>query len=186
MLQLSTTTQEGCDEFSFTDATGLYSLLTNPSGYGPENGIDGPADFDTYVLNIRKPHTAITDPPDYVFNLLTTVPAPDSDDHYTWVITGADLGITTFPSGVWTFTAIGTLASVQYISDSQCIFVKQLEALVDAAMLDYDPTCPCKDGCANPADLFVEMLTIKCGGVCDRDRVQAIIDSLLSKLPTCC
>lgn len=186
MLQLSTTTQEGCDEFNFVDATGLYSLLTNPSGYGPENGIDGPADFDTYVLNIRYPHTPITEDPDFVFNLLTTVPTPDANDHYTWTITATDLGLSELVSGVWTFTAVGTLADVEYISDSQCIFVQQLQELIDDAMLDYDPNCPCKDGCANPADLFVEFLTLKCSGVCDRDKTQAAIDSLLTKLPTCC
>ena len=177
---------EGCVEFNFTDATGLYDATTNEGGYGPENGISSPSEFTTYALEVRYPGTAITATPDATFNLLANVPTPDSDFHFTWTITAADLGLTKFISGVYTFTARGVIAGNTYLADVQCIFINDLQDEVDAMMIDYDPTCPCKTGCASPADLFAEFLTVKCGGICDAVKAQSIITSLYQSVPSCC
>lgn len=186
MLQLVISSCEGCLEFSFTDETGEYADPGNLTGYGVENGVTGPSDFSSYVLEIRYPGTAMSSSPDATYNLLTSVPTPDSDYHFTWTITAADLGLTKFVSGVYTFTARGILADATYLADFQCIFINDLQEEVDAMMLEYDPTCPCKEGCDSPADLFAEFLTVKCGGICDAVKAQSIITSLYQQVPSCC
>ena len=186
MLEITSRSCDGCAEFQWVDTTGPYNALTNAGGYGVANGVLGPASFDTYTLYVRYPGTAITDDPDFTFNLLTTVPTPDSSGHYTWTITAAQMGLAKLVSGVYTMTAIGIISGVSYITDSQCLFLNDLESLVDAAMLTYDPVCGCKSGCEDPAELFVQFLTIRCGGVCDLEKAQAGIDDLYSRLPLCC
>lgn len=168
------------------DTTGAFNAVTNDGGYGSENGVADPSAFDSYTLYVRYPGTAITDPANFEFNLLTTVPTPDSDFHFTWTITAAQMGLTSIPSGVYTFSAIGILSSVEYPTDSQCIFLNTVEALVDAAMLEFDPTCGCAHGCEDPSLLFTEFLTVKCGGICDAVKAQAVIDDLSTRLPLCC
>lgn len=186
MLKITSRDCEGCLEFQYVDTTGAFNAVTNDGGYGSENGVADPSAFDSYTLYVRYPGTSITDPPDFEFNLLTTVPTPDSDFHFTWTITAAQMGLTKLVSGIYTFTAIGILSGVQYPTDSECIFLNDLEGLIDAAMLTYDPICGCSDGCENPADLFVSFLTVRCGGICDSAKAQEVINSLYSTLPLCC
>ena len=186
MLQLEISTCEGCNEFEFSDTTKLYNVDTRPGGYGPENGVDDPSSFDSYSLEVRYPNTPISSPPDATFDLLTAVPPIDSSENYVWTITAADLGLTKFVSGVYTFTARGVIAGNTYLADVQCIFINDLQDEVDAMMIDYDPTCPCKTGCSSPADLFAEFLTVKCGGICDAVKAQSIITSLYQSVPSCC
>lgn len=184
-LELSSRVCEGCDSLTFTDTTGLYSV-DNLTGYGPENGVDGPSDFTTYTLEVWFPGSDLTGDPDYTYNLLTVVPTPDADDYYTWTITKAMLGVDPIISGIYNFKATGILAPANYISDTEVIFIKDLEAKVDAKMLDYDPTCPCKKGCVDKAQLYAEFLVAKCGAICDAEKAQFLIDSLYSKTKNCC
>lgn len=177
---------EGCEEFHFQDATGAYDVTTNPTGYGSANGVDSPSSFDSYILEIRYPGTPITSDPDATYDLLTAVPSPDSDFFFTWTITIADLGLTKLVSGVWTFTAVGTLAGNSYIADSQCIFKNDLQGVIDTAMLNWDPTCACAPGCDSLATLYTEFVTVVCGGKCDRVATQSIITSLYANSPCGC
>lgn len=185
-LQLSISTCESCESFTFTDQTGLYDATTNPGGYGTENGVLDPSAFDTYVLEIRYPGTPITSDPDATYDLLADVPVIDSADDYVWTITIADLGLTKLVSGVWTFTAVGTLAGNSYIADSQCIFKNDLQEVIDTAMLNWDPTCACAPGCDSLATLYTEFVTVVCGGKCDRVATQSIITSLYANSPCGC
>lgn len=185
-LILSISTCEGCDEFTFTDSTGLYSDPENLSGYGTENGISSPSDFTSYILEIRYPGTPITADPDATYDLLADVPPIDPDDDYVWTITAADIGLTKFVSGVYTFTARGVLAGNTYLADAQCIFKNDLQGLIDTAMLDWDPTCPCKAGCEGLDTLYTQFLTVVCGGKCDPVATQSIINSQYHNLPCNC
>jgi hypothetical protein len=187
MLELVIADCEGCNEFVFTDATKLYNITTNPSGYGSANGVTSPAAFDTYTLSVRFPGTTIEDPADFVFNLLGSVPPIDADENYVWpAITAAQMGLTALQSGVWTFTARGVIAGVPYVADNVVIFFNDLASKFDTAMKEWDPTCGCKDGCEDISELYVQFLSVVCGGKCDPVKAQAIIDSLYTSLPLCC
>lgn len=187
MLEIRGFSCEGCNEFVYTDATKLYNVVSNPSGYGAENGVTGPSDFDTYTLSVRFPGTPIEDDPDFVFNLLGSVPPIDADENYVWpAITAAQMGLTVLQSGVWTFTARGVISGVPYVADNVVIFVNDLASKFDTAMKDWDPTCPCAKGCEDISELYVQFLSVVCGGKCNAVQAQAIIDSLETKLPLCC
>jgi hypothetical protein len=187
MLQIEAKVCEGCDEFDFIDTTGLYDAVTNPDGYGPENGITEPSDFDSYTLEVWFPGVDTTGPASYTYDLLTPpVPTIDADDHYTWTITKGMMGLTVIKSGVWTMKATAVAGEATYIADVECIFVNDVSSKVDAKMLDWDPMCPCKKGCENPAELFVQLQTIKCGGICDAEKAQSAITNLYSRVKNCC
>ena len=177
---------EGCDEFNYVDNTRPYDEDTNPTGYGPENGVNGPADFDTYTLRVWYPNSDTSGAADYEYNLLTAVPAPDANGDYTWTITKTMLGVTVIKSGVWTMTATGVIDGVEYVADVECIFTNDVASKVDTKMLSYDPMCPCKKGCENPTELFVQLQTIKCGGICDSEKAQKAIDNLYDRVKNCC
>lgn len=176
---------EGCDAFSYVDNTGDYSP-ENTTGYGPENGVTGPADFDTYTLEVWYPDTDLADAPDYTYNLLQSVPAPDADGHYTWTITKQMLGEDVIKSGVYVMKATGVLGPATYIADTEAIFTNDIEGKLDAKLVTYDPTCPCKKGCQNPLELFMMLQTVKCGGICNGETSQLTIDTLYDKVTLCC
>jgi len=186
MLQLEARVCEGCDEFDLVDTTRPYNEETNPDGYGPENGVESPSDFDTYVLEVWYPGSDITGDPDYTYNLLTAVPTPDSNGDYSWTITKSMMGLTVITSGVYVMKATATLDSATYIVDVDCIFVNDVASKVDAKMLSYDPASPCKKGCEDPAELFMQLQTIKCGGICDGEKAQSAIVNLYERIKNCC
>lgn len=177
---------EGCLELSYTDRTGAYEDPGQLGGYGSENGVTGPAAFDTYVLNIWYPESDVNADPDFIYDLQTSIPAPDTDDFYTWTITIADLDLDKLVSGVWNFAAVGTLGQSVYIADVVKYFVRDVKAQVDQAMLEWDPTCPCASGCESPALIFAEFMTVACDGVCSATKAQNIINDLYTRSANCC
>ena len=183
-LELQSRLCEGCDVINFVDTTGAYSV-DNPTGYGVQNGVTDPADFDTYILEIWFPESDRNGPADYTLDLLTVVPQPDADNHYTWLITQTMLGVSPIVSGIYYARATGVKAGLTYISDAEKIFLGDLRSKVDAAMNDFDPTCPCKKGCTDRAKMYAEFLAL-CNGVCDPKKTTALISALYSKTKNCC
>ena len=186
-LELKASVCEGCNVFQFVDTTGLYNASTNPTGYGGFNGVLDPFDFDTYTLSVWFPNSDINTAADYTYNLLTLPnPIPDAEDHYTWTITAAMMGVSVIKSGVYNFTATGVKDGLTYLVDVQCIFTNDIKEKLDAKLLDYDPTCGCKKGCEDPLELYAQLITVECGGICDAEKSQSIIDSLYQNVPNCC
>ena len=107
MLSITGNSCEGCLELTYTDTTGAYDAVDNPGGYGPENSIEGPEDFTDYSLEIWFPGAPTDQAPSFVYNLKTSIPLPNPNDHYTWTLTAIQLGIPAITSGVWTFRATG-------------------------------------------------------------------------------
>ena len=184
-LELTSCITEGCDQFSYVDTTGLFSV-ENPTGYGIDNAVTGPADFDSYELRIWYPGSDFTGDPDFVYDLQALVPPIDADDHYTWVITKQALGLDSLVSGTYNFRAVGIKDSVSYVTDNLVIFIGDLEKKLDALMLDWNPKSPCKKGCLDRAALYAEFLVVKCGGACDYKKADEIIKNLYQKAKTCC
>ncbi len=186
MLEISGSSCEGCSSISYTDTTGPYADPGNLTGYGTENGVTGPAAFDTYTLEIWFPNTLLTEPADYTLNLKTSVPPVDPDGFYTWDITKVMLGVDPIKSGVYTMTATGVLSGSTYVADLQCVFVADIESEIDDNLKSYDPDCGCADCAEDPLELFVMLQTVKCGGICDGDKTQKIIDNLYANSSQCC
>lgn len=186
MLQLKARSCETCDGFTFTDKTGAYDITDNPTGYGAANTVLQPSSFDSYTLSVWQPNSDLSGDPDYEVDLLTlTYPTPDADFFFSWPITMTMMGIDSMPSGVWTMTARGVDGSTTYRVDVQCIFLEDIEAEIDQLMLRWDPKCGCKKGCPSAPGAFMQLMTIKCGGVCDRDATSALVNDLYDICVTC-
>jgi hypothetical protein len=183
-LSLAHSHDEGCSTFSFIDQTGAYP---SPStGYGAQNGVTSPSDFDTYVLSIWGPdQDPSTDTAQFIYDLLEEVPTADDDNYYTWTFTEDDLGFE-LDAGVYYMQAVGTKDGEEYTSQTYPVLVNELCDLVDAKMKDYDPTCPCKAGCQDPALIWANYKLLKEGATCSADQSRNIITWLQNQLERCC
>lgn len=186
MLNLKSCIIEVCDGFTYVDKTGPYASPDNVGGYGPENGVTGPSDFDAYVLSVWFPESDTSGPADYTLDLLTSIQPPNTSGFYSWDVTALMMGLSKMTSGVYSFSATATKGAATYITDNVKIFVKDVKAtVIDPAMKKYDPNCPCDDDCTDPTLLFAQYLTVACYGVCDSDKAQKIINNLYDK-QNCC
>ncbi len=183
-LEITGRTCEGCDGFTITDTTGLYNDPDNLTGYGIPNTITQPSGFDTYVLKVWYPESDLEGDPDYSVDLLTLpYPTPDADFHFSWTISASDMNLDVLQSGVWNFTLLGTAGVDTYRADVRCIFVKDVEKHVDAMMNKWSPTSKC--GCSKAPEAFVKLLSVKCGGVCNGNAAQFIINELYDLCANC-
>lgn len=186
MLELKITACEDCNTFVFKDVTGLYDATDNLTGYGVFNGVATAAAFETYVLNVWFPNSDITGDPDYTYDLLANLPIPDSNGFYEWVFTADMLDVETLRSGLYTMTVSAYKDPLTYTAETENIFTCDISDVVEAKVADADPACGCAPGCEDPFELYPMLLTVKCGGVCDANKAQAIIDSLYEKSSNCC
>lgn len=186
-LELQICAQETCDELVYRDITGTYNATTQPGGYGPENDVLGPEDFDTYVVSIWGPNTdPSTTAPLLVKDLLLSIPEPDENGYYSWTITATALGLTTITSGVWYMEAVATLDDTIYEADNSPILLRDVKTtIVDPAMLGADIDCGCKEGCSDPFEIFAKYQAVACNGVCSAEQTQSIITWLYSQCVEC-
>lgn len=176
--------QENCNGFSYVDTTGPYNEESNEGGYGPENEIESPSDFASYVLNVWGPdQDRATDPPLATIDLF---PVPVADDHgfYSWQLVPQDFGMERIKEGIWKFQALANDGA--YSVELSAILTRTLKEDVDLKMKAWDPTCPCKAGCQDPKELFMALEVIRRGGVCDLEKSAEIIRYLRSQLKNCC
>ena len=140
MFALSVSICGSCNQLTFDDSTGLFSI-DNPEGYasGDVNTPDTPADFDTYTLTLWEPEADLDAAPTYTLNLLTTIPNPDADFHFQWVITAEDLGVATIKSGIWTAHVVGEFNQVTYTADYQGLDVSDITEKLDAEIYAQGP-----------------------------------------------
>ena len=180
--------QQTCDGLEFNDQTGLYNATTNPGGYGSENVVLGPSDFDTYELSLWAPdndYYADVPAPSVTLDLLEDVPTPDPDDHYKWPFTEAQVGIP-LADGPWYWEAVGVKDGDEYRTQGVVIFLNDLRASINAKLKGWDPTCPCKAGCYDIADLYAKFLVLEKGGICDPQGSIDVIKWMKAKLKACC
>lgn len=191
-LILSACLSEDCDGIEYIDNTRLYSV-TNTGGYGVQNDITGPSDFDSYTLYLWAPSAdPATADPTYTLDLQTDVPPIDSDEDYVWTFTLADLNATSLESGYWYMRALGVKDGVNYEVNSFNLFVSSLRSLVDQAISEAKIDCACKQGCVDPFRLYtlLDVISPRCGcgcsNVCSMDKVKTIVKYLYTNLPNCC
>jgi len=178
-----------CDGLSFSDITGLYNAVDNAGGYGSENGVTGAADLDSYVLRIwDSPDSYYANPsvPVATLDLLESVPSPDSSYHYTWSYTAEELGLTFNDGGSWYWEVLGIKDADEYFAQGNAFFLNALETRINAKMKSWDPTCPCKKGCADVGELYAKFFVLKCFGTCNIAEANDVIAWLNSQLKTCC
>jgi len=179
---------QSCDGISYSDQTGPYSV-DNTGGYGTPNPVDGPADFDSYVLKIWDPtndYYAETPAPTATFDLQDTAPAPDAEGFYTWEYIASQLGLSSVNDGVWFWEVLGVKDNVEYRTQGFALFLNTLRGLLDTKIKTWDPTCPCKAGCQDVGELYAKFLVLECGGPCDPEGAADVIKWLTSKLKLCC
>jgi hypothetical protein len=64
-------------------------------------------------------------------------------------------------------------------------FTKDVWEKLKPKVYAFDPSCPCR-GCTNPNELFMQLQTIRCNGICDLAKAQRAIDWIYSQLKSCC
>ena len=185
MLVLKPCFHPDCNGFSYTDKTGTYNATTNPEGYGSENGVTGPDDFDTYSLSVWLPGQDPNSPAQAVLDLLPA-PEPNAQGFYTWEFTLSDLGVSEIPYGFARMEITGVKDGDTFTATSGPLFLGDIPDKVNKAMLKFDPSCPCKKGCQNPIELFSALQAVKCGGVCDAEATERILKYIDNNIKNCC
>lgn len=187
MLELKGCLEQSCDGLEFNDLTGAYSV-DNQGGYGAPNVVLDPSDFDTYELSLWAPdndYYADTPSPSVTLDLLADVPAPDPDDHYKWEFTATQVGLA-MDDGPWFWEAVGTKDGDTYRTQGVAIFLNDLRSKINAKLKEWDPTCPCKSGCYDIAELYAKFLVLEKGGVCDPQGTIDVIKWMKNQLKKCC
>lgn len=187
MLTLNACVRQGCEALVFRDVTGNYSE-DNAGGYGPENGVESPSDFDSYTLRVWAPDLdPQSDEPSATIDLLTDLPAPDADGFYEWTLTPAMLGVSTIVDGVWYFEAQGNTTTEQYDVAFDAPIYANLQATIKEKMLKWKPGCTTCNKGGVPADKLFMALTILCkGAVCDTEKTKEVIKWLQAASKSCC
>lgn len=187
-LELRGCLSQACDGITLFDTTGDYSV-DSPGGYGPENGVTGPLDFDTYTLRIWAPDLdPSADDPTATIDLKDPAPVgPDDDGNYRWDISLAELGLTSVEDGVWYAEAVGVKdGDIYEMPPLMPIFTMGLRDDLKERLLAFNPSSSCKQGCENPLELWMMLKTVTCSGFCSIEQTKQVIAELKSKLPLCC
>jgi len=177
---------ETCSGFTYIDKTGPYDASTNPTGYGPQNDVASPEDFDGgYTIRVWLPGQSPDNPPQATLNLFP-IPAPDANGFYTWEFTLADINAPSIPSGFARMEVVGISEGQEYEATAGPLFTLATQALVDKAMKPYDPSSPCANGCQDAGRFFMMLTTIQCDGVCDAEKTEGIIKYINDNIKNCC
>lgn len=195
MLTLNGCLLEDCDGITLLDTTGPYSV-DDPGGYGVENDVTDPEDFDSYSLRIWAPGLDPSeDDPTAIINLLDPAPiGPDDSGNYRWDISLEQLGLTSIAPGIWYAEAVGIKdGDIYEMPPLMQPFAKALWTELDKAMLKYDPVCGCKKGCADTLELYMMLNSVVprdpcCQGsaFCSVEQTRTVLAEVASKLPLCC
>lgn len=185
MLDLKIDTCEDCAAFVVTDQTGLYEVDTNEGGYGDPNTPAGPQGFDSMTLRIWKPKADLNAAPDFTVNLLASIPDPDDNYHFQWRISAASLGLEYIVSGSWYIQVEAVIGTTVYSDDVFAVASEHIQKVISDLMKKFDPTAGCKD-CEDASMLMQNAMALGCGGTCDEEASQRIIDHLYWKSKTCC
>ena len=186
-LQLKACARQGCEALTYLDTTGTYSE-DNTTGYGTENGIESPADFDTYTLSVWAPGLdPETQDPTATINLLTNLPTPDSHGYYSWVLTPAILNVSVIEDGVWYMEARGNTTVDEYTVAIDVVVTANVAEEIKAKMLKWKPGCKgCNKGCEDPSKLYMALQVLCNGGVCSSEKSAEIIKWLKAAAKSCC
>jgi hypothetical protein len=187
-LQLKGCLRQDCAGISLFDTTGEYSV-DNTTGYGAQNGVTGPTDFDTYRLRIWAPDLdPSTDDPTATIDLIDPPPTgPDDEGAYRWEFTLEQLGLTEVVDGVWYAEAVGVKdGDIYEMPPLMPIFTMAMRDDLKERLLKFDPSSSCKKGCESPLELWMMLKTVTCSGFCSIEQTKRVIDYLKSRIPQCC
>lgn len=176
-----------CDGLSYHDKTRDYSV-ENTTGYGVENGVTDPSDFDTYTLSYWA---ANLDPnesdPTFTFDLLSNVPAQSSDEDYDWEAwTFAQMGVTSIEQGIAYFEVVGTKDGDEYRADFTALFIDDLAAEVAEKMKSWKPGTKSQGNCIPVPRMAEAIDMVRCGWTCDPDQAEDIIKWIKANINSIC
>jgi hypothetical protein len=173
-------TQTACTEIKFTETTGIYQALSNPTGYGAPNPLVG--DFVTATLLIIDP-----DGEEYEIDLGAESYPKNDDDGY--VIPAVDIGSRTLiEDGYWQFVyTIVDGAAESYSATKTLIFSCNTNCCVRRLLLAINPD-PNDTSVTNKkkidrylkAKIYLDLLKhyAYCGSTEDFDNLKLVIDKI--------
>lgn len=92
--------ESGCKDFIFTETTGLYDSVDNPTGWNGSNA--SIANVTIATLDIYSPTSTTT--PTLTIDLFATGNFPTTDDTIEYIVTNTALGLSgRLTDGVWKF-----------------------------------------------------------------------------------
>ncbi len=187
-LVLKSCITEECDGLRYTDKTRDYDATSNPNGYGPENGVTGPSDFDTYTLSWWDASVDPNgNPPTAVIDLLANVPAQSPDQDYDWpTFTLSELGVSAITDGIAYFEVVGVKDGDEYRADFEALLVKGLYEQLKPKGAKWRPGGCQKPGCIPALDLITAFMVVQCGWACDPAQAKDIIKWIKANLNAIC
>jgi len=178
---------EECDGLSFHDKTRDYSP-TNLTGYGAENGVTGPADFDSYTFNYWAANLdPAVDDPTFTYDLLLNVPVQSSDEDYDWpTFTFEQMGVSSLEQGIAYFEVVGIKDGDEYRADFTALLIGDLVAEVASKMKGWKPGTKSQTGCIPVARMAEAIDMVRCGWTCDPEAAKDIIKWIKANINSVC
>jgi len=141
--------QDACDELVFTETTGAYDAVSNPTGYGAPNA---------ETTDMAAPTLTLEDSSGNVTTLNIGVNFPSSDTSYSYTISlGSEL-----TDGIYTatYTVVDNSEDVTYTKTVYLFFTCQVDCCIDRlyARVTDDSCADCNKSAlqlATEADAFL-------------------------------
>ncbi len=187
MLVIKACIHEECDGLTFVDTTRDYSV-DNLTGYGAENGVTDPSDFDSYTFNYWAANLdPATDAPTFTYNLLLNVPTQSTNEDYQWpTFTFEQMGVSSTEQGIAYFEVVGIKDGDEYRCDFTALLIQDLEAEVREKMKGWKPGTKSATGCIPVARMAEAIDMVKCGWTCDPDQAEDIIKWIKANINSIC
>ncbi len=186
-LELKTCIREECNGIQFTDKTRDYSI-ERTGGYGPENGVTGPSDFDSYTFSYwDASKDPAVDDPTFTFDLLSDVPAQSPDEDYDWpVFTFEQMGVSSTEQGIAYFEVVGVKDGDEYRNDFTALLIQDLVAEVASKMKGWRPGTKSQGNCI-PVQRMAEAIDmVRCGWDCDEEQAKDNIKWIKANINSIC
>jgi hypothetical protein len=185
-LKLKICASDSCNGITVYDTTGPYSP-ENLTGYGVENGVESPEDFDSYIMSLWKDgQDPLVDPPLAIIDMTNYAFVADDEGNYPLFISLSQLGVEFVESGVWYIQLEATLGLDTYLAVDSPIFLYELTDKLEKKMPGFDPTKPCKNGCEDVSKLASALDAVSCYGSCSGVKSSRIIKWIRTQLKNCC
>lgn len=182
--------EKDCKSFGFSETTGAYDVLLDPTGWGAPNPLTSNATAAT--LDIYAPGNSSATPTLSV-NLLATTNFPNTNPTIEYLITNTALGLSgKLTDGLWVFVYTVTVNTVVYQQTIQKITTCNAKCCVDGlfgAIEDFD--CDeCKDEAikrAMDASAFYQGMVSAagCGKIDKFLKIQKLLSRLCNNTKCC-
>jgi hypothetical protein len=180
-VKFSICQESNCDAFSFTENTGVYNAITNPTGWGAPNELTTDATAATLL---------ITGPDGTVYttiDLFATGSFPKSDSTSVSIAASTlSSSLTTFTDGLWEMTYTVTTGTTTYTETQTFFLYCQVSKCVNNLIAGLDMNdCHCDVDSVNKAlqaKAFADSLNyaVGCGNLEGANEILKSLNKLCS------